>query len=140
MHEHTGLKPLAALCARLKVPNAEKQLAVDACREHLNVHRFDELRDATVYELIERCGGLRQPARMDAIALVCEADKRGRLGHSEADYPQGRALLACRDAALSVQAKDVMREGLEGPALGEALKKARIAAISAARARSAPAG
>jgi tRNA nucleotidyltransferase (CCA-adding enzyme) len=140
MHEHTGLKPLAALCARLKVPNAEKQLAVDACREHLNVHRFDELRDATVYELIERCGGLRQPARMDAIALVCEADKRGRLGYSEADYPQGRALLACRDAALAVQAKDVMREGLEGPALGEALKKARIAAISAARARSAPAG
>ena len=133
MHEHAGLKPLAALCARLKVPNAEAQLAADACREHLNVHRFDELRDATVYELIERCGGLRQGSRLDALALVCEADKRGRLGHSEADYPQGRALRICRDAALSVQAKDVMREGLEGPAVGEALRKARIEAIGAAR-------
>jgi len=133
MHEHTGLAPLAALCVRLKVPNAEAQLATDACREHLNVHRFDELRDATVYELIERCGGLRQPARIDALALVCEADKRGRLGFSDADYPQGRALRACRDAALHVQAKQVMREGLEGPALGEALKKARIAAIAMAR-------
>jgi len=133
MHEHAGLKPLAALCARLKVPNAEAQLATDACREHLNVHRFDELRDATVYELIERCGGLRQPARIDALALVCEADKRGRLGHAESDYPQARALRACRDAALTVQAKQVMREGLEGPALGEALKKARIAAIADAR-------
>jgi tRNA nucleotidyltransferase (CCA-adding enzyme) len=140
MHEHSGLAPLAALCARLKVPNAEKQLATDACREHLNVHRFDELRDSTVHELIERCGGLRQPARIDQLALVCEADKRGRLGFGEADYPQGRALRACRDAALSVQAKHVMRDGLEGPALGEALKKARVAAISAARARSAPAG
>jgi len=133
MHEQTGLAPLAALCARLKVPNAETQLAADACREHLNVHRFDELRDATVFDLIERCGGLRQGSRIDALALVCEADKRGRLGHSEADYPQARALLACRDAALTVQAKDVMREGLEGPALGEALRKARIQAISAAR-------
>lgn len=133
MHEHTGLGPLAALCARLKVPNAEKQLATDACREHLNVHRFDELRDSTVHELIERCGGLRQPTRIDQLALVCEADKRGRLGHSESDYPQGRALRACRDAALSVQAKHVMRDGLEGPALGEALKKARIAAIAEAR-------
>lgn len=133
MHEHAGLKPLAALCARLKVPNAETQLATDACREHLNVHRFDELRDATVYELIERCGGLRQGSRIDALASVCEADKRGRLGHAESDYPQGRALRACRDAALALQAKDVMRDGLAGPAIGEALKKARIAAIGAAR-------
>jgi tRNA nucleotidyltransferase (CCA-adding enzyme) len=133
MHEHAGLKPLAALCARLKVPNAETQLATDACREHLNVHRFDELRDATVHELIERCGGLRQGSRIEALALVCEADKRGRLGHAESDYPQGRALRACRDAALALQAKDVMREGLAGPAIGEALKKARIAAIAAAR-------
>lgn len=133
MHEHTGLKPLAALCARLKVPNAESQLASDACREHLNVHRLDDLRDATVYELIERCGGLRQGSRIDALALVCEADQRGRLGHAEADYPQGRALRVCRDAALAVQARDVMREGLEGPALGEALRKARIAAIARTR-------
>jgi tRNA nucleotidyltransferase (CCA-adding enzyme) len=133
MHEHTGLKPLAALCERLKVPNAERQLAHDACREHLNVHRFDELRDATVYELIERCGGWRQPERIDQLALVCEADKRGRLGFSDSDYPQAKALVAARDAALRVQARDVMREGLSGPALGEALKKARIAAIAAQR-------
>ena len=133
MHEHTGLKPLAELCARLKVPNAETQLASDACREHLNVHRLDELRDATVYELIERCSGLRQGSRIDQLALVCEADQRGRLGHAESDYPQGRMLRACRDAALGVQARDVMREGLEGPALGEALRKARIAAIARTR-------
>ena len=133
MHEHTGLQPLTALCVRLKVPNAEKLLAIDACREHLNVHRFDELRDTTVYELIERCGGLRQPSRIDQLTLVCEADQRGRLGHAELDYPQGRGLRACRDAALSVQAKDVLREGLEGPALGKALRKARITAIDMAR-------
>ena len=135
MHEHAGLVPLAALCDRLKVPNAERQLATDACREHLNVHRFDELRDATVYELIERCGGLRQPERIDRLVLVCEADKRGRLGFTDSDYPQGAALRACRDAALVVQAKDVMREGLQGPALGEALKRARIRAIGEARRR-----
>jgi tRNA nucleotidyltransferase (CCA-adding enzyme) len=134
MHEHAGLEPLAALCARLKVPNAAAQLATDACREHLNVHRFDELRDPTVYALIERCGGLRQGSRIDPLALVCEADKRGRLSHAESDYPQGRALRACRDAALRVQAKDVKRDGLEGPALGDALRQARIAAIAAVRA------
>lgn len=133
MHEHAGLVPLAALCARLKVPHAEAQLAADACREHLKVHRLHELRDATVHELIERCGGFRQGLRIEQLALVCAADARGRLGHADTDYPQARALLACRDAALTVQAKDVRREGLEGPALGEALRQARIAAIGAAR-------
>ncbi len=98
------------------------------------MHRFDELRDATVHALIDRCGGFRQGGRIEALAVVCEADKRGRLGHAESDYPQGKALIACRDAAIAVQAKDVMREGLEGPALGEALKTARIQAISDARA------
>jgi len=37
-------------------------------------------------------------------------------------------------AAQAVRAADVAREGLEGPALGEALEKARIRAIGAARA------
>ena len=132
-HEHAGLAPLAALCDRLKVPNAERRLAVDTCREHLNVHRFDELRDTTVHELLDRCGAFRQGDRIAALALVCEADKRGRLGHADDDYPQGRSLLACRDAARAIQARDVAREGLSGPALGEALARARTIAIGATR-------
>ncbi len=40
-HERAGLAPLRALCERLKVPTAHRQLAEAACREHLNVHRFD---------------------------------------------------------------------------------------------------
>jgi len=36
-------------------------------------------------------------------------------------------------AAQSVRAADVAAEGLEGPRLGEALRRARIAAIAAAR-------
>jgi tRNA nucleotidyltransferase (CCA-adding enzyme) len=36
-------------------------------------------------------------------------------------------------AALSVRAGDVARDGLEGPALGEALRRARIHAIEQAR-------
>jgi tRNA nucleotidyltransferase (CCA-adding enzyme) len=135
MHEHAGLAPLARLCERLKVPNAARRLAADACREHLNVHRLDELRDATVHDLIERCGGLRQGSHLDALVMVCEADKRGRLGHADDNYPQGLTLRACRDAMLAVQARDVLREGLEGPAVGEALKKARITAIAASRHR-----
>jgi tRNA nucleotidyltransferase (CCA-adding enzyme) len=132
-HEQAGLAPLKALCERLKVPAAHRELAVMACREHLNVHRLDELRDATVFELLARCDAFRKPERIAQLALVCEADKRGRLGSAEADYPQGRELLRLHAAACAVNARDIDNESLSGPAIGEALRKARIAAIAKAR-------
>ena len=133
-HEHAGLKPLAALCERLKVPLEHRRLAEAVCREHLNGHRLAELRDATVFELLERCDAFRRPERVARIALACEADKRGRLGSGEADYPQGQELRRLHGAALAVNARDLAgREGLSGPQVGDAVRKARIAAIAAAR-------
>ncbi|KGQ18331.1 tRNA nucleotidyltransferase [Lysobacter dokdonensis DS-58] len=134
-HEHAGLAPLRALCDRLKVPFQHRDLAKIACREHLNVHRLLELRDRTVHELLQRCDGFRQPARIAQLGLVCEADKRGRAGLQDVAYPQREELMRLLDVAQSVRAADVAREGLEGPALGEALAKARIRAIGAARQR-----
>ena len=133
-HEHAGIAPLNALCARLKVPAAHRELAIMACREHLNVHRLAELRDATVVELLTRCDAFRQLGRIAQLALVCEADKRGRLGSAEDDYPQGRELVRLHAAALAVGARDLDGgTGLTGPAIGEALRKARTAVIAAAR-------
>ncbi|WP_293714547.1 multifunctional CCA addition/repair protein [Stenotrophomonas sp. UBA7606] len=133
MHEQRGLKPLTTLCDRLKIPLDHRLLAEAVCREHLNVHRIDELRDATVLELIQRCDGFRRPERIAQMALVCECDKRGRLGFEDSDYPQRSTLLRLHTAALAINARDIATEGLQGPAIGEALKKARIKAISAAR-------
>ncbi|WAC62651.1 multifunctional CCA addition/repair protein [Pseudoxanthomonas sp. SL93] len=132
-HEHAGVKPVLALCERLKVPAEHRELAVMACREHLNVHRLPELRDATVLELLTRCDAFRRPERISQLATVCEADKRGRLGSTEAEYPQGRELVRLHEAALAVSARDVAREGLNGPEVGEAMRKARVEAIHRAR-------
>ncbi|MGE8247471.1 MAG: multifunctional CCA addition/repair protein [Stenotrophomonas maltophilia] len=135
MHEQRGVAPLRALAERLKVPVDHRQLAEAVCRDHLNVHRIDELRDATVLELLGRCDGFRRPERIAQIALCCEADKRGRLGFEDSDYPQGETLKRLHQAALAVQARDLDLGGLKGPAVGEALAKARVTAISAVRTR-----
>jgi tRNA nucleotidyltransferase (CCA-adding enzyme) len=139
-HERSGLAPVRAVCERLKVPTEYRELAIAACREHLNVHRLDELRDATVLTLIERCDGMRRPERIARLGLVCEADKRGRLGLSETPYPQRPMLDALHRAALSVQARDIDLQGLEGPAIAERVRKARVAAIAAERGRQRGAG
>jgi tRNA nucleotidyltransferase (CCA-adding enzyme) len=133
MHEQRGIAPILALCERLKVPAEHRELAVLCSREHLNVHRLDELKPATVHELIARCDGFRKPLRIDQLATVCEADKRGRSGLSGLPYPQANLLRRLHAAALAVRSGDVA-QGLEGPAVGEAIRKARIAAIAAARA------
>ena len=133
LHEQRGLEPLEALCARLKVPAVHRDLARAACREHLNVHRIAELRNAKLHDVIARCDGFRQPQRIAQLAVVCEADKRGRGGMAESAYQQGAELVRLHAAALAVQGRDVARPGMDGPAIGEALRRARIAAIGVAR-------
>jgi tRNA nucleotidyltransferase (CCA-adding enzyme) len=135
-HEHRGLRPLAALCERFKVPSEHRALAEIACREHLNVHRLDELKPATVHDLIARCDGFRKPSRIAQLGLVCECDKRGRLGLAEVEYPQRARLDAMHRAALAVNARDLDLAGLEGPQVAERIRAARIAAIDGARHRS----
>jgi tRNA nucleotidyltransferase (CCA-adding enzyme) len=130
-HEQAGVAPVREVCDRLKVPTAHRQLAVMACREHLNVHRFADLRAGTVHDLLQRCDGFRRPERIAQLAVVCEADKRGRLGLEDQPYPPRDALLQALEAARAVRV-DMLPAGLEGPALGEALRTARIDAIARA--------
>ena len=133
-HEHSGLRPLRMVCARYKVPAEFAELAEIVCREHLNIHRLGELRADTVHDLIARCDGFRRPERIDALALVCEADKRGRLGCEDAAYPQAALLKKLHAAALVVSAGHAVASGLVGTAIGDWLRAARIAAIKAAQA------
>jgi len=129
-HEQAGIAPVRGLCERLKVPVEYRDLAVIVCREHLNIHRLPELRPATVHDLLARCDAFRKPDRVALIALACEADKRGRLGSADSDYPQGRALIAVHAAAMAINARDLARPELSGPEVGQALRRARIAAIA----------
>ncbi|MBB5014702.1 multifunctional CCA addition/repair protein [Rehaibacterium terrae] len=131
-HEQRGLAAVDAVCARLKVPADHRELARIACREHLNLHRLDELRPASVHDLIARCDGFRRPERIAQLALVCEADARGRLSKHDEPYPQRERLLALHRAALAVNARELVAAGVSGPEVGKRLREARIAAIRAA--------
>ena len=110
-HEHAGVPLVEAVCARFKVPSEHAALARIACRYHLDVHRGAELNAST-------------------LLAVCEADKRGRLGREESDYPQARYLRECYAAACAVRAQDFVAAGLSGDAIGKAMQQARIQAIA----------
>jgi tRNA nucleotidyltransferase (CCA-adding enzyme) len=130
-HEHRGLAPVAALCERLKVPVEHAQLAALTCRHHLDAHRALELKPTTVLALLEAFDVLRRPQRLDPFLVACTADKRGRLGHADDAYPQADFLRAARAAARAITAQPFVEQGLRGEAIGEAMRRARVAAIAA---------
>ena len=134
-HEHRGVKPLRALATRLKVPTEYADLAELVCREHLNVHRAFELRPATLLKLFTALDALRRPERLQTFLAACMADKRGRLGHDQDDYPQAVWLRQARDSAAAITSAPFGKQGLQGPAIGAAMEKARAQAIGEAKSR-----
>lgn len=130
MHEERGVAPLCALTERLRVPNEHAELAVLCCRLHLLAHRFAELRPETMLGVFEKLDAFRKPQRVEQFITVCEADKRGRLGLSESDYPQGEMLRSAFAAACAIKAAEFVAAGMQGPAIADAMRKARVDVIS----------
>ncbi len=132
-HEESGVAPITALSQRLKVPNEYQTMAVLCCRLHLKLHALDEMRPGSILKLLEQLDALRKPDRVRQFALVCEADHRGRRGYAGLGYPQTQELLRLFHCVLSVKTQPLLERGLSGPALGEALRNARLQAITQAR-------
>lgn len=130
MHEQRGIEPVREMSARLKVPSDYAFMAEMVCKYHLNAHQAFELKASTVLRMLEALGALRRPERLETFLLACTADKRGRLGFEDAAYPQAEYLRACRTAAAAITSKPFTDAGLQGPAIGEAMKKAQTEAIA----------
>jgi tRNA nucleotidyltransferase (CCA-adding enzyme) len=131
-HERRSEELLAALCARLPVPNRFRELALHVARHHGTVHRAAELKPRTVLDVIMAVDGLRQPERFEEFLLACEADMRGRKGFEDRAYPQGEVFRTALRAARAVDASRIRAErNLDGEALGKALHEARFEAVKA---------
>ncbi|TLY49094.1 MAG: multifunctional CCA addition/repair protein [Gammaproteobacteria bacterium] len=135
-HEQRGRAPVAAVSERLKVPADYAALAALVCKLHLLAHTAQELKPATVLGLFEQLDAFRRPERVEQFLLVCEADKRGRLGLSDGPYPQGPYLREAFAAAKAITAQPFVERGLQGTAIGEAIREGRVDAIATLEAMS----
>jgi tRNA nucleotidyltransferase (CCA-adding enzyme) len=134
-HEEAGAALIERLCARLRVPNEHRDLAVQVARHHAKVHRAAELRPGTVLELLEHTDAFRRAERFERMLVACEADARGRGPDLRlAPYPQAALLRGAREAAAAVRLDPGVMATESGPAIAERMRSARIDAIRAARA------
>ncbi len=135
-HEERSVDLLEGVCARFKVPKRFCELARITARYHGKVHKADELKTTTVLKLFEGCDLFRRPQRFEQMLLACEADFRGRTGFEERDYPQADLLRRCADAARALNVGAVAAEAKQPAQIPEYIRRARLAAISAARSAS----
>ncbi|MFL6661753.1 MAG: multifunctional CCA addition/repair protein [Rhizobacter sp.] len=134
-HEARSVALLQAVSARLRVPADCRELAETVAREHGNVHRSAELGAAALVRLLDRCDAWRRPDRFADLLLACECDARGRLGFEDRPYPQrerlGKVLACARSVDTAAVAAAAAERGQSGPAIGEAIRRARIEAVEA---------
>ena len=85
-------------------------------------------------ELLESCDALRRPQRFEELLHACEADARGRTGREHEPYPQADYLRARSPRPPRVTLAEDERRGLAGAAIGEALRRRRLAALATLKA------
>ncbi|WP_300175472.1 multifunctional CCA addition/repair protein [uncultured Aliivibrio sp.] len=129
MHCHTGIKLIKKLCARVRVPNEFRDLALLVCEHHTNVHRASELRAQTFIKIFDKMDVWRKPERLEPILLCCQADHAGRLGLESEPYPQKARFEMAFEAAKAVEVKEVVAAGFKGQEIREELTKRRVEAV-----------
>ena len=133
-HEERSARLLASVCERLRVPTECRELADVVAREHGNIHRSGDLNAAAVVRLLQRCDAFRKPERFVEVLLACECDARGRTGFQDSAYPQRERLQRALDQVLAVATAPVaaaaQQQGSSGVQIGDAVRKARLAALS----------
>ena len=136
-HEARSARLAATLAARLRVPGPCRELGDVVAREHGHIHASADLGAAATLRLLERSDALRRPERFTQVLLACECDARGRLGLEATPYaPRERLAAALRavqavDAAAAAEA--ALARGATGPAVGDAVRQAREAALGPGR-------
>jgi tRNA nucleotidyltransferase (CCA-adding enzyme) len=127
-HEERSADLVRALCRRLRAPNEYRDLAVLVARYHGHCHKAAELRTATLLDTLEAIDAFRRPERIELFVLACEADFRGRPGYEARAFPQADLFRAAYAAARGIDTA-AYAAGKTGPAAGEAIRQARLAAM-----------
>ncbi|WP_168385926.1 multifunctional CCA addition/repair protein [Erwinia amylovora] len=130
-HGPAGVPLVAALCERLRVPNALRDLALLVTEFHDLVHTIQHQPPVQLVALFDRVDAWRKPHRVQQLALASEADARGRTGFESNPYPQGDYLREAWLIVQNVSTKEVVDAGFKGMEVRDELTRRRIAALTA---------
>jgi len=128
-HEGLGLPIVEAMSKRLCVSTSYRKVAKLATKEHLNIHRFNDLRPVKKVRLLMRLGVIQDDTLARRVVMVAKADARGRGPlHANNPYPQGDMLLNA--AAIVRQVRGHEFAYLKnGEKIAQKIEEARVRAL-----------
>ncbi|MDE1544375.1 multifunctional CCA addition/repair protein [Dechloromonas agitata] len=128
-HEERSVRLTEQLCARLRVPNDCRDLALLMARYHGNVHRAGDLKASTLVTLFEKTDALRRPERFRQLLEACLCDYTGRLGWEDRAYDSPQRLLAALAAVNAVPAGEIAAACSDKGKIPERIHAARVRAV-----------
>ncbi|EAS63220.1 multifunctional CCA addition/repair protein [Photobacterium angustum] len=129
-HCRDGIKPIKALCQRLRIPNDYRDLALLVCEQHTKIHYAEEMRADTFIKIFDQIDAWRKPDRVAQLATCCRADARGRTHFEQTPYQQADILQAVFKTALTVDVKAIVAAGFKGAEIREQLALKRSEAVA----------
>lgn len=134
-HDVRGVKIVEQFCNRLRIPSKMRDHAMKACRYHMLLHKLSTLNSKTFVNMFDSMRVLNDPESVVVLYCVGMCDERGRLGSENNIWDHLFELLETYEAYRNVKFADVFPDGEENAnKIKQNLYKARIAAVSAARA------
>ncbi|SFI70405.1 multifunctional CCA addition/repair protein [Nitrosomonas sp. Nm34] len=109
-HEMRSVALVKDMSERIRVPKEERDLALLVARFHGDVHRAEELRSATIADMLQVTDAYRKPNRFQAFLQACACDFHGRPGYADKPYPQFERLIKAFTAARNVDAGAIAAE------------------------------
>jgi tRNA nucleotidyltransferase (CCA-adding enzyme) len=145
-HEVEGLYYINDFCARWKVPNSYRELALITCEYHTKVHGCmsrgtnDWMKPKSIMKLFEDTGAMKKPDRFLKMLKACEADAKGRGASAEQiaefeskPYLQRSYLEDCLSGVLNYNSKPLSKkmlaEGKTGVIIGQTIRQEKIKLI-----------
>lgn len=128
-HEERGATITEDLCARLRVPKKPRDLAIMTARYHTHCHRAEEIKATTLVKTLKALDVIRKPDRFKDYLMVCEADKRGRLGFEDREYPQAAFMADAASEFCNVDSGAVARATDDKSRIAEEVTLARVNAV-----------
>jgi tRNA nucleotidyltransferase (CCA-adding enzyme) len=121
------LIPQQQLAERWRLPLVYRELLMLSTSYYPWCHRFLALSPKEKVLLLEQLDAFRRPQRLHPIWTVCEADW---LVYDHKDYPQKKHFFEALTRTRSITATALLKAGLQGVALKQHLRQARIDVLS----------
>ncbi len=128
-HEDRGATLAKQMSQRLKVAKKYRDMAVKTAQYHSHIHRIDELKAQTILKLFKVFGINKDLSLFTQFVDSCISDSRGRLGFEAAEYPQAKYALKLAYQFQQFQTNDVIKEGMTGEQIEQAIHQAQVAFI-----------